>query len=123
MDCWLQKSLDPLKLTLSKKEEYIYGYFSNVTEYKTATDFRIQVIYDPSFSCCNTYEKLFSRFDFNFCKVGFDGYKLHIYDPESIRKRTHILDPTRHTSRIDGRVLKYCERGFIFRTPYQVGEK
>ena len=72
MDQWLQQSLKPNILVSDPKSTYADDAFQTVTEYKNKQDFRIQVIYDPYIGS-DIVNQVFERFDFDFCKVGYDG--------------------------------------------------
>lgn len=107
---------------LSKKHKNSkYKYFSEqgkldkVIEFKTETDFKVQVIrYMDLIEDVNVVDYTFDRFDFNFCKVGFDGKELHIFDKNSvINKMTNYDLNHKLTPKTLERLLKYEKRGFV----------
>lgn len=66
-------------------------------------------------------EEVFRGFDFDFCKVWFDGKEFHAAEPESVRTQTCTIsnDPVR-LRKSNERIPKYESRGFTiipFGTP------
>lgn len=66
--------------------------------------------------CYELARYVVSNFDFEFCKMLYDGQNIHIINRYAVDNKTHIGKPichgNIHTS--DKRILKYKNRGFSF---------
>lgn len=87
--------------------------FDQVVEYHTPTGFKIQVIWSKSLK--EIVKDTLDRFDFDFCKVAFDGDKFHIAVPEAVKSRSCTFNYNPHSTSIKNyhRLIKYEKRGFI----------
>ena len=103
-------------LLTDEKDKYKYTYESKVVEYKTPTNFKIQVIYSDKFALTSdniaVKDKVFKHFDFDFCKVGFDGKTLYVANPKAVKDRKITYDFSKLTMKTYERLLKYEKRGF-----------
>merc|ERR1711991_5311 len=68
-----------------------------------------------------------NTFDLDFCKCTFDGSRIHIYHPQSIITRTHVIsnDKSKVPQHMrESRIKKYMRRGFHIlnsdHTPYAI---
>jgi len=61
-----------------------------------------------------TSEFTFERFDFDFCKIAYDGSTLWIENPESLATKSCSVKLLRCTQKTIGRMEKYESRGFTF---------
>lgn len=60
----------------------------------------------------SSLQELFLGFDFDFCKVWFDGIMIHVEDYESVRTRSCKVTGDRFLRKVDVRMEKYRGRGF-----------
>ena len=82
-------------------------YSGCVTSNDQNSDQKIDIIQMTSL------EEAFSGFDFDFCKVWFDGYHFHIKHPEAVLSKTCTINNDLVTLRkADVRIPKYESRGF-----------
>jgi len=85
--------------------------------YEKCKNTKIQIIHlNPKFN--KTIKEFVSKFDFDFCKVMFDGEDFTILEPQSLITRSSVYNKVEdwHNQK-DKRIAKYIKRGFTINEP------
>jgi hypothetical protein len=111
--------IDAKKVTITEddtEKHKEYSYTSNilyVIKFEMMGGFKVDMIV----LCCTVPYQLDMDFDFDFCKVYFDGYALHALNWNAVCNKRSIdrsltMRECTYASRID-RIEKYFRRGFV----------
>ena len=96
----------------SVQKESSYMIVPGVIKVYTNVNDKIDIIQITSL------EEVFAGFDFDFCKVWFDGQHFHIKHPESVLTKTcFVNDDLISLRKAEIRIPKYESRGFTINLP------
>lgn len=116
-----ERDFDYYDLFTIDYREYQEKYKLYISNYKSPSNLNIQVIRKGGESLLPTptkelIETIHSEFDFDFCKVAFDGENLYIDKPKSLINRIgYVNSKYLHkpiTPTLLSRIQKYSKRGF-----------